>query len=58
MTPVTVPLVVDRIRYHRCIKHCLDPLNILVDLFIILGEMGVICMTNILEAEALWAGVR
>jgi hypothetical protein len=28
-----------------------------IDLFVILGEMGVIWSTNILEAKALWAGV-
>jgi hypothetical protein len=36
----------------------LEPLNICVDLFIILGEMGVIWSTSILEAKALWAGVQ
>jgi hypothetical protein len=29
-----------------------------VDLFIILGGMGVIWLHNILQAKALWAGVR
>jgi hypothetical protein len=28
-----------------------------VDLFIVLGEMGVIALTSILEAQALWAHV-
>jgi hypothetical protein len=40
MTPVTVLLVVDRIRYNRCVQHCLEPLTMDVDLFIVLGEMG------------------
>jgi hypothetical protein len=29
-----------------------------IDLFIFLGAMGVIWCTRILEAKALWAGVR
>jgi hypothetical protein len=40
MTPVTALLVVDRILYHRHVQHCLEPLNMRIDLFIILGEMG------------------
>jgi hypothetical protein len=58
MIPVTVLLVVDRICYRRRVKHCLELLDMRVDLFIILGEMGVIWLTSILEAKALWAGMR
>jgi hypothetical protein len=39
MTPVSVLLVIDWICNHCCVQHCLEPLNMRVDLFIILGEM-------------------
>jgi hypothetical protein len=55
---VTILLVVDRIWYHCCVQHCLESLSMRVDLFIVLGKTGVIWSTSILEAKALWAGVR
>jgi hypothetical protein len=59
MTPVTVLLVVGRICYRHYVQHRLEPLDMHVDLFIILGEMGgVIWSTSILEVRALWDGVR
>jgi hypothetical protein len=60
MTPVTVLLVVGWICYRRCVQHRLEPLDMRVGLFIILGEMGggVIWSTIILEVRALWDGVR
>jgi hypothetical protein len=44
MTPVLVLLVIDWIYNRCCIQHCLEPLNMHVDLFIILGEMGVLSL--------------
>jgi predicted membrane channel-forming protein YqfA (hemolysin III family) len=58
MTPVFVVLVIYQIRYHCCVQHRLEPLDVCVDIFVILGEMGVIWLTSILEAKALWASVR
>jgi hypothetical protein len=58
MTSVTVLLVVDQICYCCCVQHRLEPIDMCVDLFIILWEMGVIWSTSILEAKALWVGVR
>jgi hypothetical protein len=58
MTLVTVLLVVDRICYRHCFQHCLELLDMHIDFFIILGEMGVILSTSILEAKALWASMR
>jgi hypothetical protein len=58
MTPVSVHLVIDQICYRCCIQHHLELLDMRANLFIILGEMGVIWSTSILEAKALWAGVR
>jgi hypothetical protein len=57
MTPVSVLLVTDWIRYCCRVQHRLESLDMRIDLFVILGEMGVIWSTNILEAKALWAGV-
>jgi hypothetical protein len=42
MTPVSVLLVIDWVHYRCCIQHCLEPLHLRVDLFIILGSWGVI----------------
>jgi uncharacterized metal-binding protein len=42
MTPVTILLVVDQIWYRCCVQHCLESLGMRVDLFIVLGKMGVI----------------
>jgi hypothetical protein len=42
MTSVSVLLVIDWIRYRCCIQHRLELLDMCVDLFIILREMGVI----------------
>jgi hypothetical protein len=58
LSVVTVLLVVDRIYYHCCIQYRLEPFDMRIDLFIILREMGVIWSTSILEAKALWTGVR
>jgi hypothetical protein len=40
MTPVSVLPVIDWIRYHCCNQRRLEPLDMCIDLFIILGEMG------------------
>jgi RsiW-degrading membrane proteinase PrsW (M82 family) len=58
VTPVFVLLVIDSICYYCRIQHHLESLDVRVDLFVIFGEMGVTRSTNILEAKALWAGVR
>jgi hypothetical protein len=42
MTPVSVLLLIDRIRYYCRVQHRLESLGMHVDLFIIFGEMGVI----------------
>jgi hypothetical protein len=42
MTSVFVLLVIDWIHYHCCVQHHLEPLDMHVDLFVILREMGVI----------------
>jgi hypothetical protein len=42
MALFSVLLVIDLICYHCCVQHHLEPLDMRVDLFIILGEMGVI----------------
>jgi hypothetical protein len=39
MTLVSVLLVIDRIRHCCCVQHRLEPLDMHVNLFIILGEM-------------------
>jgi predicted TIM-barrel enzyme len=40
ITQVTVLLVVDRICYRCCVQHRLEPLDMRIDLFIALGEIG------------------
>jgi hypothetical protein len=42
MTRVFILLVIDYNRYHWYVQYRLEPLDMHVDLFIILGEMGVI----------------
>jgi hypothetical protein len=58
MTSVTILLVVNWICYRCCVQHRLESLDMCADLFVILGKMGVIWYTSILEAKALWANVR
>jgi predicted membrane channel-forming protein YqfA (hemolysin III family) len=55
---VTILLVVGQICYRCCVQHRLESLDMRVDLFIVLGEMGVIWSISILEAMALWVGVH
>jgi hypothetical protein len=58
MTSVSILLVIDQIRYRCRVQHRLEPLDMCVELFIILGEMEGDLITSILEAKALWASVR
>jgi hypothetical protein len=40
VTPVSVPLIVGWVRYRCCVQHCLQALNMCLDLLIILWYMG------------------
>jgi hypothetical protein len=42
MTPVSVLLVIDKIRYCCHVQHRLESFDMHIDLFVISGEMGVI----------------